>query len=76
MKKKLMNFVLVLAVVCLTTVQVFVGGRSDESTINVVLQRHTTIDAIVAVLDQFTASTGIKVTYEILPQEQVVQRPS
>jgi multiple sugar transport system substrate-binding protein/sorbitol/mannitol transport system substrate-binding protein len=38
------------------------------------LQKHTTTDAIVAAIDQFTASTGVKVKIDILPQEQVVSK--
>ncbi len=50
------------------------ASTGEGTTINVTLQKHTATDAMVANIADFEESTGIKVNFNILPEDQILDR--
>ena len=48
------------------------GSSSEENvTLNVAVQKHTAVDALQQMLPEFEKKTGIKVKFDVLPQEEL-----
>lgn len=51
------------------------GNKGDGGvTIKVALQKHTAVDVMQTVFNEFTSKSGIKITADVLPQEQIIEK--